>query len=62
MSKKNKELKGKKIIIQLLNGIKLKGTIVDWTDKCIWILDEKDSYKKDVPKDIIKRAFVLLKE
>jgi len=52
-------LENKKIAIELLNGQKIFGVVKSWGKSKIWIIDESDNEKKDVPREIIQRALVV---
>ena len=62
MKKDNRLLKGCRIGIELISGAKIFGTVVDWSETAIWILEGAETSPKDVPRDIIKRALVLVSE
>lgn len=53
------EVKGKKIVVELLNGQKIFGVVHSWGKSKIWVVEDTETQPKDIPREIIQRAFVV---
>lgn len=58
MGLKFKDIEGRFIAVELLDGSKIFGRVSKWGREVVWVLDTKTCNVIDVPKEITQRILV----